>query len=168
MTDTINWLRIYGPGYRELSDDERQAIADFPVLWSLFEARVLNERGSAKAIIEAVAKWTATGQLAADTFGRELAYFRERYIADGVLTSHFYGLHLRKNDAPDLVKQALTAGHATPEVAAAAVLIIVYRFRNNLLHGVKWSYELRGQLNNFTHAKMALMRAIELHDGLGP
>ena len=47
---------------------------------------------------------------------------------------------------------------------AAALLIIVYRFRNNLLHGVKWAYEIRGQFENFRHANAVLMQAIELHE----
>jgi hypothetical protein len=34
---------------------------------------------------------------------------------------------------------------------AAALLIIVYRLRNNLFHGVKWAYEIQGQLENFNH-----------------
>ena len=55
-----------------------------------------------------------------------------------------------KNDAAD-----------TAEVAAA-LLIIVYRFRNNLFHGVKWAYEIRGQFENFSYANAVLMQAIEL------
>ena len=47
---------------------------------------------------------------------------------------------------------------------AAGLLIIVFRFRNNLLHGVKWAYQIQGQLENFCHANAVLMRAIELHD----
>lgn len=54
----------------------------------------------------------------------------------------------------------------TTDVAdvAAVLLIIVYRFRNHLLHGLKWAYEIRGQFENFTHANAVLMRAIELQE----
>ena len=62
------------------------------------------------------------------------------------------------------MKKVLAGETSEPEEIAAAVLIIVYRFRNNLFHGVKWSYELQGQLENFTHANTALMQAIELHE----
>tara|TARA_B100000614_G_scaffold111617_1_gene100153 strand:- start:1007 stop:1162 length:156 start_codon:yes stop_codon:yes gene_type:complete len=46
------------------------------------------------------------------------------------------------------------------------VLIIVWRFRNNLFHGEKWAYQLQGQLSNFTHANAVLMRLLERHGQL--
>ena len=76
-----------------------------------------------------------TGQLTADTFGRELVYFRDRYVVDGAFTYHFEHLHLRQNDAPNLVQKVLEGEDAEPEQVAAAMLIIVYQFRNNLFHG---------------------------------
>ena len=162
--DTSDWLQKFAPGFQALSGDERQAITEFSFLWSLFEAKALNEHGSANAIVASAAQWAGGGRLTAETFGLELAYFRDRYIADGAFTHHFDHLHLRANDAPGLVRKVLNGEDATPEEVAAVVLIIVYRFRNNLFHGVKWSYELQGQLENFMHSNTALMRAIELHD----
>ena len=46
------------------------------------------------------------------------------------------------------------------------MLIIVWRFRNNLFHGEKWAYQLQGQLSNFTHANAVLMRLLERHGQL--
>ena len=162
--DTIDWLQKYAPGFQALSEAERQAITEFSFLWSLFEAKVLNEHGSSNAIVASSARWARGGQLTAETFGQELAYSRDRYVADGQFSYHFDYLHLRANDAARLVRRVLTGEDGAPANIAAAVLIIVYRFRNNLFHGLKWSYELQGQLDNFMHANKALMRAIELHD----
>ena len=39
--------------------------------------------------------------------------------------------------------------------------------RNNLFHGAKWAYELRGQRDNFTHANCILMRMLDRHGQLG-
>lgn len=161
----MEWLNRYAPGLQALTPEERDAITHFSFLWTMFEARVLETRASANAIVKTSRRWGGNGLLAADTFGDELAYFRHRYVADGTFTRHFYHLHLRRSDAPALVKGVLIGEDAPPEEIAAAVLIIVYRFRNNLFHGVKWSYELQGQLKNFTHANAALMRAIEMHEG---
>ena len=66
------------------------------------------------------------------------------------------------------MKKVLACEATEREEIAGAVLIIVYRFRNNLFHGVKWSYELQGQLENFTHANAALMQAIELYEKTEP
>jgi hypothetical protein len=164
----IDWLDRYAPGLQALTPEEREVITHFSFLWTMFEARVLSTRASANAIVEASQRWAGNGLLAPDTFGQEVAYFRDRYVADGKFTYHFNHLHLRRNDASALVRKVL-AGEATePEEVAAAVLIIVYRFRNNLFHGVKWSYELQGQLENFTHANTALMQAIELYEKAEP
>jgi hypothetical protein len=48
----------------------------------------------------------------------------------------------------------------------AAVLIIVFRYRNNLFHGVKWLYKLKGQLGNFSTANDVLMKVLEQHGAL--
>lgn len=50
----------------------------------------------------------------------------------------------------------------------ASLLIVVYRFRNNLFHAAKWDYELQGQLQNFTMPNDALMNAIECNDVTAP
>ena len=166
--DTIDWLEEYAPGFHALSDDERQAITEFSFLWSLFEAKALNEHGSADAIVESAKQWARSGQLTPDMFRQELAYFRDRYVVDGAFNYHFEHLHLRQNDAPSLVQKVLNGEDVEPEVVAAANLIIVYWFRNNLFHGVKWSYELQGQRDNFMHANTVLIRAIELHNNATP
>lgn len=160
---TIDWIRQYAPGYCELSEDERNAITQFLFLWSLFEARALNTRANTNAIVEASKKWADNGQLTEKTFERELSYFQDRYYTDNGFTDHFDNLHLRQNDAPDLVARFLRNECAGLADVAAALLIIVYRFRNNLFHGVKWAYEIQGQLDNFNHANSVLMQAIELH-----
>ena len=54
----------------------------------------------------------------------------------------------------------------TPRSALAVVLIIIYRHRNNLFHGVKWENLLAGQLDNFNHANNVLMKLIECYGGL--
>ena len=163
-----DWLDRYAPGLQALTQEERDAITNFAFLWTMFEARVLGARASANSIVEAVRRWAGNGLLALDTFEQEIAYFRGRYVADGQFTYHFNHLHLRQNDEPVLVKKVLAEEDSAPEEIAAAVLIIVYRYRNNLFHGVKWSYELQGQFENFIHANTALMRAIELHEKGSP
>lgn len=109
-------------------------------------------------------RWQEQGLLTEQTFKDELAYFRSRYCEDGKFTYHFDHLHLRAGDKPDLVKRALKGETADLSELAAAVLIIVYRFRNNLFHGIKWAYQIQGQLENFNHANAVLIQALELHE----
>ena len=128
----IDWLGEYAPGFRGLPDDERIAITDFCSPWNLFEAKVLNQNGSANAIVEAAKVWAGNGLLNKEIFKRQVDNFRNCYFADGEYAYHFNHLRLRQNDSHDLAKEVLRNVDANPDEVAAALLIIVYRFRNNL------------------------------------
>lgn len=162
--DAIHWLDENAPGFRELPARERNAIMHFSLLWSLFEAQALGTQGNAASIIAATRRWADRGLLTAAALEPALTCFRNRYYAGGAFTHHFEHLHLRQIDHPELVKRVLKADDVDLAETAAALLIIIYRFRNNLLHGAKWAYEIRGQFENFTHANAVLMRAIELQN----
>lgn len=166
MTKIMEWLEARAPGFNHLSPDEKSAIADFSLLWSLFEARVLNTMGSASAICNAVDAWQKAGVLDPAFLDEQLAYLRERYFANGDFTHHLDHLHLRNNDREPLVRAVINGSDNDPRNRVSAVLIIVFRYRNNLFHGVKWQYKLAGQLGNFTTANAILMKVLERHGAL--
>lgn len=161
--NAIEWLLRHDPGFGDLSDDERDAIMHFSLLWSLFESSALNGNGNARAILEAARLWQQEDLITDQSFEGELDYFRIRYFADGEFAYQFDQLHFRRGDHRALVERVLRSEEAEIFEIVAAVLIIVYRLRNNYFHGVKWAYGIRGQLDNFTHANAALMQAIALH-----
>jgi len=161
------WLEAHAPGYRDLPELDRRAIFDFAFLWSLFEAQVLENQARADRIREMVDAWTAAGTLDADDYDAELAYFRNRYFADGALTYHFPHLGLRPADHPDLVQAVIEGTNNDPRDRKLALVMIVWRFRNNLFHGAKWAYHIRDQRENFTQANLVLMRVLERHGQLG-
>jgi hypothetical protein len=160
---TLQWLERNAHGFAELSADERNLIMHFSLLWSLFEGEVLNASANVATIEQAVRRWDQAGLLTTQTFLNEFNYFQERYVKDGKFTCRFPHLHLRGNDQPTVVQDALLGNRATPRDIGFVVLIIVFRFRNNLFHGEKWVYELREQDQNFSHANAILVRAIELN-----
>lgn len=135
----------------------------FALLWSLFEAKALNTRASAGAIISLAHEWQAQGRLDMSKFSNHLDHFKARYFTNGQPTHHFNGLHLRNGDNPALVRAVLSGANVDPADSIAALLIVAYRLRNNLFHGLKWADELRDQLTNFNHANSALMGALETH-----
>lgn len=157
----IDWLCIHAPGFAELPETDRQAIFHFSLLWSFFEARALRTRGSASAILDVTREWASRGQLTLAPFDGSLAYFRARYVANGEPTQPFQGLALRNNDNPALVLSVLKGENTNVADSVAALLIVVFRLRNNLFHGVKWAYGIQGQRENFKHANAALMSALE-------
>ena len=164
MTEIIEWLKAKAPGFNHLSNEEVSAISDFSLLWSLFEARILDTEGSTSAFCDVVNAWQNAGTLDAQSLNLELAYFRQRYFANGAFTDHFKHLHLRKNDQEELIRAVIDGGNNDPRDCVTAVLIIVFRYRNNLFHGVKWQYKLADQHRNFIAANEVLMKVL---DGYG-
>jgi len=158
--EPIDWLEQHVMGFEDLPGEDRHAIFCFALLWSLFEAKALNARASAQALLALVHEKAAEGRLNPQVFMGCLAYFRARYFADGRFTAHFDGLNLRRNDNPELVRHVLNGTNNDPADSVAATLIIVYRLRNNLFHGIKWAYGIQGQRQNFEQANDALMSAI--------
>jgi hypothetical protein len=163
---SMQWLLARAPGFNDLTAEERSAIVDFSMLWSLFEARILHNEGNARSIRAAVVDWYEAGTLQAEAYDAQLAYFRQRYFANGAFTYHFGHLHLRPNDQKPLVRSVIDGSNDDPVCGVAAVLIVIFRYRNNLFHGMKWQYELAGQLDNFMNANHALMTALDHHGRL--
>jgi hypothetical protein len=161
MSKATEWLKARAPGFNQLSQDEQKAITDFSLLWSLFESRVLASDGCARVVCDAVAQWNNAGALDAALFDDELAYFKARYYAGNDFTYHFDNLHLGRSDRAPMVRAVLDGSDNDPQHRLATALIIVYRYRNNLFHGLKWQYELAGQLNNFNAANAILMKALD-------
>ena len=138
----------------------------FSLLWSFFEARTLNTHASANAILSLTHEWASSDRLRFELFAESLAYFQTRYFQNGNSTNYFSGLNLRPNDNPALVSAVLKGENKNHSDSVAALLIVVFRLRNNLFHGVKWADGIRGQLANFTNANAALMAALETHEHL--
>ena len=157
------WLEKTAPGFDLLSGSERDAIKDFSLLWTLYEGTVLQSSGSAAAIIRAVGLLKSSGRLSLDPFRPAITYFTARYFDGSDVTDALHGLHWRPNDRRELVERVLRGKSSDDADILSALLIIVYRLRNNLFHGVKWSYGIKGQLENFRNANAVLMAAMEMH-----
>lgn len=136
------------PGVANLSHEEHEALQRFTLLWTLFEAQDLDSNASVRKISEKVEN--IDPQLINNAWFKEhLSYFSNRYVQDGVTNYHFDHLHLRNKDNPDLVRAVLTGECVDPASQLIVCLTIVYRFRNNFFHGLKWAYGLQDQLENF-------------------
>ena len=141
---------------------EKKAIGDFCLLWSLFEARCLNEHGNVTALAQIVEKLKP--RLVPHTVvDASLAYFQNRYVDEQAFNYRFTLLHFRPGDRQQDVEAVLLGSVTDISSVLTALLIIVYRLRNNLFHGPKWRYALREQLENFRTANGLLMLTMDLH-----
>ena len=147
-------LEKYAPGFDQLSEEERQAIYLFSMLWTVFEGQVLDSNASAKKIMEKTRELEKGGELKEQWFKDTLDYFTDRYIDKntGEIFNKFASLNFRQNDDEAFVISALKKKTSIYSDQLAACLIIVLRFRNNLFHGLKWANEMKGQKDNFDHS----------------
>jgi hypothetical protein len=162
MPDPEKWLTTHAPGYAALRSSEREAIAYFCLLWSLFEAQKMESHANAQRICDQAILWGQRGSLNVERLKGPLRYFRDRYFSGNELTYHFHGLHFRRRDRQQLVERVLNGATEKSEDVVAALLLISYRLRNNLFHGAKWGDELKEQEENFKNAKLVLMSILEI------
>ena len=139
----------------------------FTLLWGLFEAQVCANGASVPCFRRKVEEWSERGILDPVEFQPYLEYFRDRYFADGEPTYRFGRLHLRKGDDPDRVLAVLKGEAENAVDVVTTALTIVYRYRSNLFHGLKWAYNLHDQEQNFSIANRVIARALETNKRTG-
>jgi hypothetical protein len=156
--NSIDWLKNREQNFRESNTEEHLAILNFTLVWSYFEAKQLGANASAKAIqtwVDGIVDFDFS------KFETNFDYFRGRYFVNDKFTEHFDGLKFRENDKKRLVKEIMCANTKNSKDSITALLIVVYRIRNNLFHGTKWANGINEQIENFKHATQALMAACE-------
>jgi hypothetical protein len=162
--DVYNWLRSRMPGFSSLRESEIRAISQFSLMWTYFESVVFHCEAAANSFEPVVQSWQANGLLTGETFEKSLEYFRHRYASNGKVNVQFSSLHFRPRDRQELVGDVLVERRTSSSDVAEAMLIIVYRLRNNLFHGKKWESGIANQLENFEHAVRVMKTAIELNE----
>jgi hypothetical protein len=162
----IEWLKDRRSDFKSLSHDELAAILHFSLLWSFFEAEALDTRASECEILKLSRKLAGEDRLKPEAFASNLAYFRNRYVDNGEVTEHFNDLRLSDNRTP-LVLSVLKGENKDPGDSLGALLLIIYRLRNNLFHGEKWKYGILDQFENFTNANEVLMATLDANPGSG-
>ena len=157
----IEWLKQKAPDFASLSGEELDAIFHFSLLWSFYESSVHNTEASPAKILKEARRWATDNRIKLALFDSPLSYFRNRYFNSGNPTQDFEALKWRKKDNKELVASVLKGENNEPGDIVGALLIIVYRLRNNFFHGTKWAYFIQGQFNNFTNANEVLMASLE-------
>lgn len=89
------------------------------------------------------------------------SYFRNRYIANNATTPYYANLRLRHNDNEPLIKDVLLGKINNESETVLAIIIIIYRYRNNLFHGNKAVVSWIAQKDNFIHANRFLIACLE-------
>lgn len=155
--EIIEWITRQAPEFAQLDESERHAIADFSMIWSLFEGTKLGGYCNIAEIRKFAATLEAQGFIDKCDTNEYLPYLKERYFVDGQLTHHFQHLHIERSGNPAEIVEALCDVAASEKTKLIGCLGIIFRLRNNLFHGEKWQYQLRDQRNNFKNATNFLL-----------
>lgn len=159
--DISKYLEKKGLGYEHLSEDERKAISNFSLMWSLFEAQLLEENASSRKIITKCNEWGNEAGIDQQVINDHLSYFQARYIENGDPNYRYEHLHLRQNDEPDLILNVLKGDVDDLPSKMACCLIIILRFRNNYFHGIKWAYQFADQRENLDRSCYLLAKCLD-------
>jgi hypothetical protein len=155
------WINKFLSTRVPISLEDVDSVLCFSLLWNMFEGLVCGKNASIPKIEMAVEKIMRAGNLNPRDYEDHLAYFRRRYVEDGSVNDRFDGLRFRPRDREDLVRDVLVGQVSAAGDILLALLIIVYRFRNNLFHGEKSLRELPSQKGSFSVANCILMQVME-------
>lgn len=138
------------------SDADLQSVKDFSLYWNVFENIVCGNNFS----IGTVEQSYLNKNLNRDDFQPTIDYFRNRYITNGKLNDKFPYLYFRNNDRQSFVENVLLGASDNTNDIILASTIIVYRFRNNLFHGLKDITLINFQRENFEVANNFLQKTL--------
>ncbi|SFU22048.1 hypothetical protein [Sedimentitalea nanhaiensis] len=155
------WLGRTHHGYRDLNQSIKAALMYFTVAWSIFEYKALGTHASLDTIEKFVSTKALNGTSLGD-FEEAHEYFRNRYITGGKANASFSHLVGKDTEVATRIQDVLLGHTSEPSDKLIALLLIVYRLRNNMLHGVKWKWGVDDQHENFEHATSIIMTTLDI------
>jgi len=158
---TSDWVAKNIRGGKELSGDTLSLVADFTLMWALFEGTEVH--GENRVVIDELTQIAArvAGRFPQELLGKYVDYWAHRYIEGGETNHRFEKLHFTHDPHKIIVKNVLTGNEKNAQRMIHALLLIIYRLRNNLFHGEKDVHQLDGQRENFKQACNVIKTVLE-------
>lgn len=152
------WLLDHFPAYRENSDS-RQAAKDFCLLCAVFEGLLFDGRWSVNQCRDFMGQINFGG-LYGSHFKAAREYFAHRYFEGSEHRIHWdlLGVPIANRD---YVERCLRASDITLPDEAAALLVVAWRLRTNLLHADEWQRGHIEPAESFRHAGQVMQKILE-------
>ncbi len=148
----------------KLQPSTLEVVAGFTFLWSLFEGVACDGNGSVPKLAQVAEHMARSPLLAHKNVEHCLSFYRFRYLSGDHMQERFYSLNFRQNDRQELVEAVLKGTESSLSVKLHALLIIAYRIRNNIFHGLKSVHVWDDQAQNISEATRVLSVALEALD----
>lgn len=161
--NATEWITENTRGGTELSADAHDAVASFTTMWNFFESTLCENRASIAAF-ERICERFLPGQVPVATIqslDECLAFWKYRYHTPDGFKHRFEGLCFRPGDRRVHVEEVLRGAATEPRAKLLALMIIVFRLRNNLFHGLKRLEMLNDQVQNLVNGSRCLAAILE-------
>lgn len=153
----------------DITDEKYEEFWNFVILWNLFESRFFERNFKTSDIDEAFKQVNIPKSAIEAAF----LYIKNNYINkmdepnERFSKLGFRNLSKDKNKETQdeiLVKSILKDSNATLEEKKKAIIIVIYRYRNNFFHGVKDIASLTLQKDRFEFANEFLKAALQAYN----
>lgn len=135
------------------------SLGTFTLMWAIFEASEGEERNNMLGQITSFSNRLAE-HAPVNLVDEEFSYWKTRYIANGEQTNKFRKLRLSDERQVELLLTTLSSEQPTFRDKLESCLLIVYRYRNNMFHGMKDVRKLNDQEQNFIMATNLLQKVL--------
>jgi hypothetical protein len=157
--NVLEWVknRYY---YPEFDQSKIQNILHFAIVWNIFERECCECEAQMKIHAEAVA--SALHDKSIPSLDKTWSYFHQRYVRNGNMTAKFNTFVFKRNDNKAFVQNTLLSESPSNKDKIEALIRIIFRLRNNLMHGEKKPEVFYAQDENFKYANLFLMDVCDL------
>ena len=132
-----------------LGEDKLRSIVMFMLMWSYFEYRFLDKDATVDKLRDLPQSIHIDIEELREELQCEINYFKERYNDEYRMRGLFpNGRNYGKRD----VENFINSDAAESNVVLSGVLIIIYRLRNNMFHGEKFTNGMEDQEENFDNS----------------
>jgi hypothetical protein len=153
------WVNQYCHANRK--DEDYDHVRDFLLLWSLYEFKLFNCEFTIAEMERKVDDLINQNRLNHTSFLSVFQYFQQRYTTSGTINNRFSKLLINNQNHKQVVESTLCDSNPSLRDQIFASAIIVYRFRNNLFHGIKDITQINYQKSNFDNANEFIIRMLE-------
>lgn len=162
MRAELEWVKNKY-NYLEFDENRIRHILYFGIIWNIFEKECCNNDARICQSDQIALKLSPITIPLLDDI---CMYFYTRYIKDGQATRKFVDFKFHSSARKDRVEAILKKNTQSTQVEKIeALLIIVFRLRNNLYHGEKTPDIFYEQDENFKYANQLLMIIIDNYKG---
>jgi hypothetical protein len=155
-----HWININCFGGDTLAPETVDVISNFTLMWNFFEGVVCDNYANIRCLERLSEKISQGGSLSVD-IEDAVRFWAARYLTGAEFNHLFQGLRFRPNDCRGHVEAVLRKEKTDPRSKLLAAMIIIYRLRNNLFHGLKTIDTLNDQIPNLTMACRSLAAIVQ-------